>query len=142
MATRIPKPPKERKYKNTKVEWKGMTFDSKKELARWLVLKGAENNGLISDLKRQVKYELVPGIKERYIEHLKTKDKIKERIVQMPISYKCDFQYVKDGKIVVEDVKASKNLSAIDKSFILKDKLMFFVYGIRIKKVYKPSDEI
>ena len=109
-----------------------MTFDSKKELARWLVLKGAENNGVISDLKRQVKYELVPGIKERYIEHLKTKDKIKERIVQMPISYKCDFQYVKDGKVVVEDVKPSPFM--IPKDYILKEKLMLFVYGIRIKK--------
>lgn len=140
MPIKIPKPPKERKYKNTKVEWKGMTFDSKKEFARWLVLKGAENNGVISDLKRQVKYELVPGIKERYIEHLKTKDKIKERVVQMPIAYKCDFQYVKDGKIVVEDVKPSPFM--IPKDYILKEKLMFFVYGIRIKKVYKPSDEI
>lgn len=117
-----------------------MTFDSKKEFARWLVLKGAENNGVISDLKRQVKYELVPGIKERYIEHLKTKDKIKERVVQMPIAYKCDFQYVKDGKIVVEDVKPSPFM--ITKDYILKEKLMFFVYGIRIKKVYKPSDDI
>lgn len=122
------------KYGNKKVEYNGLRFDSKKEMKRYIVLKDAEQKGVISDLQTQVKYELVPAVKEEYIEHLKTKDKIKTRTLQLPISYTCDFQYVKNGEIIIEDVKASPKM--LPKEFVLKEKLMFALKGLTIKRVF------
>lgn len=131
----------QRKYKNKKVVNTLGTWDSKKELQRFLVLKDAEEKGIISDLQRQVKFELIPAIKEEYIEHLKTKDKIKTRLIQRAITYTCDFQYVKDGELIVEDVKASPKMAALDKSFLIKEKLFRWKFGFSIKRIYKPNDE-
>lgn len=131
---------KGKKYNNTKVEYNGIKFDSKKEMQRYLVLKQAMDNGIISDLQLQVKFELIPEVKEEYIEHLKTKDKVKTRTLQLPITYTCDFSYLKNGERIIEDVKASPSM--IPKEFILKDKMMFALKGIRIRKVYKANEEI
>ena len=131
---------KGKKYNNTKVEYNGIKFDSKKEMQRYLVLKDAEDKGMISDLRLQVKYELIPSIKEEYIEHLKTKDKVKTRTLQLPITYTCDFQYTKNGELVIEDVKASPKM--LPKEFTLKEKLLFWRYGIKIRKIYKEKDSI
>ena len=133
---------KGKKYNNTKVEYDGIKFDSKKEMQRYIVLKDAEKSGVISNLELQVKYELIPAVREQYIEHLKTKDKVKTRTLQQPITYTCDFQYLKDGVLIVEDVKASPNMAAIDKSFILKEKLFRWKFGYGIKRVYKPTDAV
>ena len=133
---------KVKKYNNTKVEYDGIKFDSKKEMQRYIVLKDAENSGVISNLELQVKYELIPAVREEYIEHLKTKDRVKTRTLQLPITYTCDFQYLKDGVLIVEDVKASPNMAAIDKSFILKEKLFRWKFGYGIKRVYKPTDAV
>ena len=133
---------KGKKYNNTKVEYDGIKFDSKKEMQRYIVLKAAEDSGVISNLELQVKYELIPAVREEYVEHLKTKDKIKTRTLQLPITYTCDFQYLKNGVLIVEDVKASPNMAAIDKSFILKEKLFRWKFGYGIKRVYKPTDEV
>ena len=137
---RIFKREKGQKYKNKKIEIDGIKFDSTKEGKRYLVLKQALYDGKIQDLKLQVKYELIPAIKEEYVEHLKTKDRVKTRTLQLPITYTCDFQYMKDGELVVEDVKASPKM--LPKEFTLKEKLMFWKYRIRIKKVYKDKDPI
>ena len=131
---------KGKKYNNTKVEYDGIKFDSKKEMQRYIVLKDAENSGAISNLELQVKYELIPAVKEEYIEHLKTKDKIKTRTLQLPITYTCDFQYFKDGVLIVEDVKASPKM--LPKEFVLKEKMMFALKGIKIKKVYSVKEEV
>ena len=131
---------KGKKYNNTKVEYDGIKFDSKKEMQRYIVLKDAENSGAISNLELQVKYELIPAVREEYIEHLKTKDKVKTRTLQLPITYTCDFQYFKNGVLVVEDVKASPKM--LPKEFVLKEKMMFALKGIRIKKVYSVKEEI
>ena len=131
---------KGQKYNNTKVIVNGIKFDSKKESERYIVLLEHERDGSISDLKLQVKFELIPPIKEKYIEHLKTKDKPKERTLQLPITYTCDFKYVKDGLSVVQDVKASPKM--IPQEFVLKEKLLFWKYGIKIKRVYKKNDPI
>ena len=131
---------KGKKYNNTKVEYDGIKFDSKKEMQRYIVLKDAENSGVISNLELQVKYELIPAVREEYIEHLKTKDKVKTRTLQLPITYTCDFQYLKDGVLIVEDVKASPKM--LPKEFVLKEKMMFALKGIRIKEVYSVKEEI
>ena len=128
------------KYGNSKVEYNGIKFDSKKEMQRYLLLKEAESNGLISNLELQVRFELIPAIKEEYIEHLKTKDKVKTRTLQLPITYTCDFKYIKDGVEIIEDIKAAPSM--LPKEFILKEKLMFWKYGIRIRKVYKTNEPI
>lgn len=130
------------KYKNKKVEHNGVTFDSKKERDRYLVLKDAENKGLISNLERQVKFILVPAIRETYVEQLKTKERTKERTIQKAITYTCDFAYFRDGEYVVEDVKASPKQSALDKSYVLKKKMMLAFHGIFIKEVYTPNESI
>lgn len=137
---RLFKREKGQKYKNKKIEIDGIKFDSTKEGKRYLVLKQALEEGKIQDLKLQVKYELIPSIKEEYVEHLKTKDKIKTRTLQLPITYTCDFQYTKDGELVVEDVKASPKM--LPKEFVLKEKLMFWKHRIKIKKVYNPNEPI
>lgn len=131
---------KGKKYNNTKVEYDGIKFDSKKEMQRYIVLKDAENSGVISNLELQVKYELIPAVREKYIEHLKTKDKVKTRTLQLPITYTCDFQYLKNGVLIVEDVKASPKM--LPKEFVLKEKMMFAFRGIKIKKVYSAKEEI
>ena len=49
------------KYHNKKTTYKGMTFDSKKELNRYIELTQLEKRGKISDLQRQVKFVLIPS---------------------------------------------------------------------------------
>jgi hypothetical protein len=131
---------KGKKYNNTKVEFDGIKFDSKKEMQRYLALKDAQEKGLISDLKLQVRFELIPAVKEEYVEHLKTKDRIKTRTLQLPITYTCDFLYIKDGETIVEDVKASPKM--LPKEYTLKKKMMFALKGIKIKEVYKSNEII
>lgn len=130
-----------RKYRNTKVEHNGITFDSKRERDRYLVLKDAERKGLISDLELQPKYILVAAVYEAETVHLKTKDKVVSKCKQRAITYTADFRYKKpNGEIVVEDVKASEYM--IPKEYVLKEKMMYAINGIKIKRVYKPNDII
>ena len=81
------------KYHNKRVVLDGKVFDSKKEAERYQVLKMLENANIISNLSRQVPFELVPKQKN-------------ERAVK----YIADFMYVETatGKIIVEDVKGFK----------------------------------
>ena len=48
------------KYRNEKVIVDGISFDSKKEAARYRELKMLERSGAISGLKMQVPFELIP----------------------------------------------------------------------------------
>ena len=130
------------KYNNTKVEIDGIKYDSKKESQRNAYLELMQKQGLISDLKRQVVFELIPTINEDKVVHLKTKDKIVQRVAQKAVTYKADFTYIKDGQLVVEDVKASASYAALDKTFILKEKMMRYFHGIVIKRVYKANANI
>ena len=130
------------KYGNKKVEYDGLKFDSKKEKDRYIFLKSQEMLGNIQDLQLQVKYELIPAIKEEYVEHLKTKDRVKTRTVQLAITYTCDFQYYKNGVIVTEDVKASPKTASLDKTFLIKEKLFRWKFNRPIKRVYNATEEI
>ncbi len=131
---------KKSKYNNKKIVNEFGTWDSKKEFKRWLVLKEADAQGMITDLQRQVKFELIPAVREKYIKHLKTKDKECERTIQLPITYTCDFQYTKNGETIIEDVKASPKM--LPKDFVLKEKMMFALKGIKIKRVFSVTDDI
>ena len=128
------------KYRNKKVSFQGEEFDSKRELQRYLVLKDAESKGIIQNLQKQVKFELIPKIEEDIVIHLKTKDKIQRKTIQLPIVYRADFVYEKDGVKVVEDIKISEYL--LPKEYLLKEKLFRWKYGFSIKRVYKPNDVI
>lgn len=128
------------KYHNTKTVFQGIKFDSTRERNRYIVLKDAERKGIISQLTVRSVFELIPAIREIVKVQLKTKTKIKERTVQRAITYKSDFQYIKNGELVVEDVKISPDV--IPKEYELKEKLMFWRYRIKIKRVYNVNEEV
>lgn len=109
------------KYGNRKVELDGMVFDSKHEANRWIELKYMERAGLIMDLKRQVRFELIPC---QYDE--------RDKIVERSVTYIADFVYVENGKRVVEDAKSPATKTDVYK---IKRKLMLEKYGIRIMEV-------
>lgn len=104
------------KYHARKTTVDGITFDSRKEADRYLVLKGMEDDGVIEDLRRQVRYELVPAF-DVDGKHYR------------PVYYVADFAYVEDGKEVVEDVKGMRT-----DVYRLKNKLFARRYGMSIKE--------
>jgi hypothetical protein len=87
------------------------SFDSKKEYRHWLDLVLMEQAGAISDLERQVPYELsVNG----------------QRICR----YVADFRFTRDGQVVVVDAKGVRT-----RDYVLKSKLMLAIHGIAIEEV-------
>ena len=94
----------------------GITFDSRREACRYLVLKGMVEDGLIKDLRRQVRYELIPAF-DVDGKHYR------------PVYYVADFVYVEDGKEVVEDVKGMRT-----DVYKLKSKLFARRYGMNVKE--------
>lgn len=129
-----------RKYRNKKATYGSLTFDSRKEMNRYIALEKAQRDGLISELVLQPKFELLPKVTETYIKHLKTKDKECVRVVQLPITYTADFQYLKGGATIVEDVKISPKL--LPPEYVLREKMFRYKFGFSIKRVFKPTDEI
>lgn len=140
MARKKNRRKKGERYNHKTIQVGELKFDSQKEYNRYFFLKEAENKGLISDLKTQVKFELIPKVTEEYVEHLKTKDKIKTRTLQLPITWTADFCYIKDGEEVVEDVKGSK--FTLSDRFVIKEKLFFWKYRKRIRIVYDEYEEV
>jgi len=109
------------KYGAKKITCNGIKHDSKAEQRRWYELQLMERAGEIRDLKRQVKHELIPAQRD-------SNGKLLERAVR----YISDFEYIdnRTGKCVVEDVKGMRT-----KDYIIKRKLMLWVYKIRITEV-------
>lgn len=129
-----------RKYGNSKTVFKGEEYDSKRERDRHIYLLDAERRGIISDLKRQVTFHLLPAQYEIVEKQLKTKTKEVSACVERAVDYIADFTYMKDGQLVVEDTKIAKKL--LPPEYVLKRKMMLYFHGIKIKEVYKPTDEI
>ena len=100
---------KESKYHAKKVEIEGVQFDSKKEAQLWVRLQNLQRMGIISELQRQVRFELVP----------KQKD---ERAVH----YVADYVFKEGDKLVVADCKSSMTKKL--PSYIIKRKLFKFRY--------------
>lgn len=111
------------KYHNKKVVVDGQIFDSKKEGERWKELKLLESSGEIEQLERQVKFDLLP-------KQMGSDGKVIERKVQ----YVADFIYIRDGEVVVEDVKGYRGGGAYE-VFKLKKKMMLYFFGIRVKEI-------
>lgn len=119
------------KYHSKKVEINGIVFDSKKEAKRWGELSLLETAGAISDLKRQVKYVLIPA--QREPDTVGVRGGIKKgKTIEKECCYIADFVYedLTLNKTVVEDTKGYKT-----KDYIIKRKLMLYVHGIRIKEI-------
>jgi len=88
----------------------GITFASQKEARRYEELVSRQEAGLICNLERQTKYDLIVNG-----EHI--------------CSYYADFRYqiIQTGLEVIEDTKGFRT-----KDYIIKRKLMKAVHGIEI----------
>ena len=107
------------KYHNKKTEIDGIVFDSRKEALRWHELKLMERAGLISDLRRQVPFSLIPNLKDD-----------SGKVIERAVKYIADFCYIQDGEAVVEDVKGLRT-----REYVLKRKMMLYFHGIRVKEI-------
>ena len=100
--------PKRSKYSNIKTEVDGIMFDSKREAGHWSQLVMRERAGSITDLQRQIRFELhVNGVKV--------------------CTYSPDFQYWEGERLIVADSKGMK--TAV---YNLKKKMMDAEYGLEI----------
>lgn len=77
-----------------------------------------ERAGTIQNLKRQVKFELIPS------------QRIDGKVIERPCTYIADFVYTENGKMVVEDTKGFRTTD-----YIIKRKLLLWVHGIRIQEI-------
>jgi hypothetical protein len=123
------------KYYNQKTYTSdGIKHDSQKEAQRWCELKLLQRAGKISNLQRQVEFELIPNQYETIERYSKTGKKLKDetKLLERKVSYIADFVYEENGKTVVEDVKS---VATQTEKFIIKRKLMLYIHGIKIKIV-------
>jgi len=96
------------KYNNKKITVLGIEFDSKAEGRRYSELLLLIKAGQITELELQPEYILQPSF--RY-----------EGKAYRSIKYTPDFRYMKDGKVVVEEVKGFA-----DTSYKIRKRLFLF----------------
>lgn len=108
-----------RKYGNKKTVVDGITFDSKREAARWLELKMLERAGHISELQRQVRVELAPGVKFEG-----------EARAKPALRLIVDFGYVEAGRRVLEDVKSPATITT---AFTIKRHILKAWQGLDLR---------
>ena len=126
------------KYYAEKVTIDGETFDSRKEARRWQELQLLLRAGKIYDLRRQVKFELIPAQFESYPRYGKGGRRLKDgqTCVEQACNYYADFVYLEDGHLVVEDVKGYKDPRSVPYAkFVIKRKLMLERFGVRVREV-------
>ena len=97
-------------------------FSSKKERDRFKELCLLEQAGIISDLRTQAAFELIP------IQY-----GTDGRMLERECKYVADFVYTKNGELVVEDVKSPATRK--NSEYIIKRKLMLERHGIRVQEV-------
>lgn len=118
------------KYYNHKTEYDGMTFDSKRELNRYIELKLLERAHKISELERQKVFELIPAQREADTIGARGGTR-KGKVIEQAVKYIADFCYKdENGETVVEDTKGFRT-----KDYVIKRKLMLYKYGIKIIEV-------
>lgn len=105
------------KYHAKKTVYDGITFDSKHEAERYAFLKTLEKAGKIYDLRRQVSFVLQPSF-------LHNGKLIRE------ITYRADFVYMQNGRMIVEDAKGMKT-----QLYQVKKKMFLNRYGFEIREV-------
>lgn len=129
---------KKNKFGNKKVFFDNHIFASKKEKDTYILLKQAIENGSITDLSLQPKFELIPAIWENKTIQLKTKTKVISKCVQRPITYIGDFSFYKDNIRYVVDCKISPKM--LPPEYVLKEKLFRWKFGYSIIRIYKPLE--
>lgn len=113
------------KYGNKVLNVDGQKYDSKKEYYYWLFLQDRQKKGEITNLRRQVAFEIIPEVTEEYVKHFVRKpDEVRTKVVQPAVHYMADFVYTdtKTGQEEVVDVKSEATRK--DKVYILKKKMM------------------
>lgn len=95
-----------------------------------MYLKHELDTGKISDLQRQVRFELIPA--QREPDTVGPRGGVKKgRTIELACDYVADFVYRnEDGATVVEDTKGMRT-----KDYVIKRKLMLYVHGIQIKEI-------
>ena len=118
------------KYGNKKITVGDETFDSAKEYRRFCELKLLQRGKRISELRRQVKFVLIPT--QREPDEIGVRGGVKPgKVIEKECAYIADFVYVNDkGETVVEDTKGFRTTE-----YIIKRKLMLYVHGIRIQEI-------
>lgn len=99
------------KYHAKKVEIDGVVYDSKKEAKRAAILEQQERYGMITNLQKQVTFELQPGYTNNQGKKIR------------PITYIADFVYEKEGKKIVEDTKGYRT-----ETYKVKKKIFEYKY--------------
>ena len=105
-----------------KVVVDGEVFNCMNDYYIWCDLRQLEIAGKISDLKRYVKYVLVPTQRDE-----------EGKIVEHEVSYIVDFEYILDGKKIAEDT-GSYARGAASQLISIKRKLMLYNFGITVKE--------
>ena len=125
------------KYNASKCVVDGIKFDSKHEAERYLELKLLERGKVISDLRLQVKFVLIPAQYEKDTVTLTKSGKekiVKGKCVERECAYYADFVYIlnETRETIVEDAKSPITRTP---EYRIKKKLMLYRYGIRIIEV-------
>ena len=115
------------KYNARKVKVGDEVFDSRRELHRWEELCLMEKAGMISNLRRQVKFILIPSQRETVWKKGKPKP---GKVIERECAYYADFVYEENGETVVEDAKGFKT-----EAYKLKKKMMLYIHHIRIREI-------
>ncbi len=96
-------------------------YDSKKEARRAAELQLLERSGVISELKFQPQFLLLPSQKDEH-----------GRVIERPVSYFGDFSYQENGVLIVEDIKSE--ITRRDKAYVLKRKMLLFFHHIQLRE--------
>lgn len=108
------------KYHNARTKVDGLVFDSKREADRWMALRARAEAKDITNLRRQVSFDLT------------TLNRVapEEGGFQTVGRYIADFTYLENGRVVVEDAKGVR--TALYK---WKKKHFEIEYGLSIREV-------
>jgi hypothetical protein len=109
------------KYRNKKTVVDGVTFDSKREAARWSELLLLQRAGQISNLQRQVPIVLAAGVKFEG-----------EARAKPALRLIVDFSYTEAGRDVLEDVKSPATITT---AFQIKRHLLKALHGREVRLV-------
>ena len=112
-----PKSRKHQKYRNRITETEDGRFDSEAEYRHWCHLKLRLRAGEISELKRQVVFELAPSV-------------VIQGRKRPALRYICDMTYREKGELVVADVKG-----AVTPEYRIKRHLLKAVHGIEVLEI-------
>ena len=118
------------KFGASKVEYKGIKFDSTYERDRYIYLCQLQKEGKISGLRLQTPFLLIKKTIKLVPKQLKTKVRWDKKVIEHEAGYHCDFTYFEDGKYICEEFKSAMTSKLAD--YILRRKLM-------VQKIYNHN---